>query len=251
MKKIIIISIIAIFVAGVFLILETPEEIENGEEVLPEREVEFVAEGDQEAQEIRVSEEGEEVFSINIDELNQWTIDNWDYFDEPPQVAMRDVEPGSFGFFDRAASISPDNQKLIFSVSDYAAATTTSILIVIDLETEEMEMMATPARGTVEDYVWDEDSSRVAYTLGTARAAGDFLRVDDLSAMDIVFELTEEDLLEIIDPDQEVIEMGQFMPVFDDLNWEAERLSFTTESLDSDDRTSWVIDQDGNNLELE
>ena len=230
--------------------LETPEEPENGEVELPEREIEFVAEEDQEAQEIKVSEEGEEVFSLTIDELNQWTADNWDHFEEPPQVGGRDVEPDNFGFFDRAASISPDNSRLVFSVHDYAVATTTAVVIVADLETGDMEMMDKATRGTPEEYAWSEDSSRVAYTLGTARAGGDFLRVDNVDDMEKVFEISEEDLLSIIDPDEEVIDVGQFMPVFGDLDWEEEVLSFTTEDINSDEILSWIINQDGEGLEL-
>ncbi len=247
MKKIIIL-IVVILAAGFLLFgLETPQEPENGEVELPEREIEFVAEEDQEAQEIRVLENGEEIFSLTIDELNQWTSDNWDHFEEPPQVGMRDVEPDNFGFFDRAASISPNNRKLIFSVSDYAVATTTSLPIVVDLEIKEMEFIKTPTRGTVEEYVWDEDSLKVAYTLGTARAGGDYLRVDDVDEMDISFELEGGDLLAELESD---IEASEFMPVFGQLNWIEEGLEFESENPQEEERLMWIVSEGGESLSL-
>ncbi len=244
MKKIII--LIAIIIAAGFFIFG-PEEPENGDVEIPEREIEFIAEEDQEAQEIKVLQDEEEIFSMTIDELNQWTTDNWDQFEETPQVGMRDIEPDNFGFFDRAASISPDNRQLIFSVSDYAVATTTSLPILVDLESEEMEFIRTPARGSVEEYAWNDDSSKIAYTLGTARAGGDFLRVDDLSAVDIAFELEGDDLIVQLESD---LDPTEFMPVFAQLNWSGDQLEFETEDPESDDRLEWVIDSDGENLSI-
>ena len=247
MKKIII--FIAIIVVGGLILfgLESSTEPENGEVELPEREIEFVAEEGMEAQEISVLEGEEIIFSLTIDELNEWTADNWDHFEEPPQVAMREVVSDGFGFFDRAASISPDNSRLIFSVSDYAAATTTSLPILVELETGDMEFIKTPARGTVEEYFWNEDSSKVAYTLGTGRSGGDYLRVDDIDQMDISFELEGEDLLTELESD---IEANEFMPVFGQLNWVEDRLEFETEDPESDDRLEWIIDSDGENLSI-
>ena len=248
MKKIIILVILIIAAGFLLFGLGELEEPENGEVELPARSIEFLAEGEQEAQEIRVLEEDqEEVFSLTIEDLNQWTADNWDQFEETPQVGMRDVEPDNFGFFDRAASISPNNRKLIFSVSDYAAATTTSLPIVVDLETGEMEFIKTPTRGTVEEYVWNEDSSKVAYSLGTARAGGDYLRVDDIDQMDISFNLEGEYLLMELESD---LEANEFMPVFGQLNWVGDQLEFETEDPESDDRLEWIIDGDGENLSI-
>lgn len=246
MKKIIILLLIIAVGGLIFLGLNSSVEPENGEAELPEREIEFTAQESEEAQEIKVLEDEEEIFSLTIDELNEWTVDNWDRFEEPPQVAEREVVPDGFEFFDRAASISPQNDKLVFSVSDYAALTTTSIVIVVDLETEEMEMVMTPARGTVEEYIWNEDSSKVAYTLGTGRSRGDYLRVDDLEEMDIAFEIEGQDLLESLE--EEEVDSTQFMPVFGQLNWEGEKLEFESEDPQSDNRLSWSVDEDGSNL---
>ena len=247
MKKIII--LVALIIATAFLLfgLEEVSEQENGNDYTTERAIEFVAEDDQEAQEIKVFEDEVEIFSLTIEELNQWTANNWDQFEETPQVGMRDIESDNFGFFDRAASISPDNEWLIFSVSDYAVATTTSLPILVNLDTGDMEFIQTPARGTVEDYVWNEESSKVAYTLGTARAGGDLLRVDDLDVMDISFELEGDDLLTQLESD---VEANEFMPVFGQLNWAEDQLEFESEEPENEDRLEWIIDGDGENLSL-
>ena len=246
MKKIIILAVVIIAAGFLFFGLEDPEGPENGEVELPARSIEFLAEEDQEAQEIRVLEEDqEEVFSLTIEELNEWTSENWDQFEEPPQVAMREVVPDGFGFFDRAASISPDNSKLIFSVSDYAAATTTSLPIVVNLETGEMEFIKTPTRGTIEEHVWNDNY--LAYTLGTGRARGDYLRVDNIDEMDISFELEGEDLRMELESD---VDASEFMPVFGQLNWTEEGLEFESENPQEEERLMWVVDENGENLSL-
>ncbi len=213
--------------------------------------VEFIPEEGIESQEIRVvSKEDEVMFQLTIDELNQWTQENWDIFEEEPEVGGREVDPGGFGFFDRAASISPNNRKMIFSVSDYAVATTVSFVIVADIESGEMGMINKPVPGSIEDFSWTEDSEMVAYSLGTARAAGDFLSVDNVVDLEREFMLSEEELLEVLDPEEEMVEVGQFMPVFQDLEWSEGRFYFTTEHPE-EDRTDWSVDKEGVDLRLE
>ncbi len=242
MKKIFLILILliigAFFFGGDFLsTFEDPEPRDLSVEFLPDEGME--------AQEITVVEEEETVFSLEIEELNSWMEENWDRFDDPPTVAMRDIDPGGFGFFDRAASISPGGERLIFSVSDYAAATTTSIVVVADLETQELDLITDPVRGSVEAYAWKND--RVAYTIGTARAGGDFLRIDDLTEMRVGFELSEEDLVVFLDSE---VEEGQYMPAFRDLNWDGDFLEFTTSDPDTEEDLHWRINFEGVDLEL-
>ncbi len=255
MKKIIILLLIIAGVGFIIYGLESPEDNdpeENNE--ITEREVEFIAEEDQEAQQIKVIEEDsnedneEEVFSLTIDDLNEWTENNWDQFDETPQVGPNNMNPGDFNFFDREASISPDNNKLAFSVSGYAALSTTSLVVVADLEEGEMDFITDPARGTVDEYTWSDDSTKLAYTLGTARAQGDYLRVDSIENMSMNFELEGEDLLEILEGKNEAT---QFLPIFNQLKWEEDQLKFTTEDPESDERLNWVINSNGENLTLE
>ena len=213
--------------------------------------IEFIPEEGIESQEIRVlNDDNDIIFQLTIDELNQWTEDNWGIFEEEPEVGGRSVDSGGFGFFDRAASISPNNQKIVFSVSDYAVATTISFVFIADFRTEEMSMINEPTRGGIENYYWSEDSSLIAYTTGTGRARGDFLFVDNVIDFERNFTLEERDLLEILDPNQELIDPGQFMPVFEDLEWVEDRLHFTTEHPENN-QVRWSINRDGIDLQRE
>ncbi len=250
----ILIAIVVIVLIGVgyFLLTEDPLEIEpdNDLEEMDLR-TEFVPEEGIESQEIRVLNEDDEIiFQLTINELNQWTEENWHIFDEEPEVGGRPVEPDGFAYFDIPASISPDNSKLVFSVSDYAALTTTSFIMVADLRTSEINMISEPTMGGVENYYWSEDSERFAYSVGTARATGDFLVVDDAGRHQRVFILGEEELLNIIDPDEEIVEVGQFMPAFQELEWSEERIYFVTEHPDNG-FVRWSINGDGNDLRRE
>ncbi len=184
-----------VLVGGLYMPTEDEEVDMENEFAEMELQVEFIPEDGIESQEIRViNEENEIMFQLTIDELNQWTQENWDIFEEEPEVGGREVNPGGFRFFDRAASISPNNRNMIFSVSDYAVATTVSFLIVVDIKSGEMNMISNPALGGVEDYFWSEDNNLVAYTLGTARARGDFLRTDNVIDFKKEFMLNEEDI---------------------------------------------------------
>ena len=213
--------------------------------------IEFIPEEGIESQEIRVlNDDNDIIFQLTIDELNQWTEDNWGIFEEEPEVGGRSVDSGGFGFFDRAASISPNNQKIVFSVSDYAVATTISFVLIADFRTEEMSMINEPTRGGIENYYWSEDSSLIAYTTGTGRSRGDFLFVDNVIDFERNFTLEERDLLEILDPNQELIDPGQFMPVFEDLEWVEDRLHFTTEHPENN-QVRWSINRDGIDLQRE
>ncbi len=232
-------------------ISDLEETIETGVEV-DELEVEFIPEEGIESQEIRVvDEEGNIVYQLAIDELVEWIENNWDIFEETPEVGGREVDPSNFGFFDRFASVSPDKKKLVFSVHDYAVATMTSFVIVADLDSGELSMVNEPARGSIEGFVWSGDSEAVAYSLGTGRAAGDFLSVDDVVNMEKKFTLSEEDILELIDYDEELVEVGQFTPFFRDLEWRdyshGYSLQFTSDDPDNGS-LEWLIERDGSGL---
>ncbi len=235
-----LIAIIALVGAGYFVTRDMEEDMRL--------EVEFIPEDGIESQEIRVlNEEGDIVFQLTIDELNQWTEENWHVFEEKPEVGGREVDPTGFGFFDRAVSVSNDNRKMVFSVSDYAVASTTSFVIVVDIDSGEMEMVRDPSPGSVEDYFWSKDNDLVAYTVGTGRARGDFLLVDDVVNLERRFMLDERDILEALESDEEA---GQFMPVFQYLKWSEERLYFTTEHP-GNDQVRWSIDKEGEGLQKE
>ncbi len=258
---VIIIAVVAIAVLAVVFLTDVNERItkvdidplskeEEKEEEKEKLEVEHVREEGEEAQVLKVvNEEGETFFELTIEELNEWTKENWDIFDEPPEVGMREVEPGSFGFFGRSSAISPNNEKVVFSVDDYAAATTVSFILYADIERGELNMVDEPARGSVENFVWSADSELVAYTLGTARAGGDFLSVDDTKEGRKVFTLNGEEIFEALDLDEETMDPGQVMPYFRDLEWSDERLFFTTDHPEKEESVKWSIDKEGEELQ--
>jgi len=69
---------------------------------------------------------------------------------------------------------------VLLVATTYAMLTTASVFTLLDLATGELAVVAEPAYGDVEALVWTPDGRYVAYTLGSARAFGDGLHVDDL-----------------------------------------------------------------------
>ncbi len=195
-----------------------------------------------------INEEGDIIFDIEINELNQWMKNNWDLFNEEPTVGNREVKTENFSFFDESVLISPDGRKVFLSVNDYAVATTISFPIIVDLETEKIKMVKTPARGEIEETEWSGDSSFIAYSLNTARAGGDFLRVDNVFRMEKEFILEAEDIIDIMDPDRTFSDANHFMPEFRKLQWNNNKLKFAS-NHPGEPETMWVIDRDGGNLE--
>ncbi|MFP4022373.1 MAG: hypothetical protein ACLFTS_00810, partial [Candidatus Paceibacterota bacterium] len=236
MKNLSLIILIILIITGLYLIMadEQPneekisEEEEKKAEEETELEIEYIGE-DTQRKDIKVLEEnGEEVFSLNIDDLNQWTKENWDIFEEPPMVAMREVEPDSFDLFDNSATVSPDQEKLAMSVHDYAAATTLSFIIIADLNSGDLDMIKEPTRGSIEEFLWSPDSKLAAYTLNTARAHGDMLSVDDTDSMEKVTTLEGDDLIEKIKDQEDEDDKKEFMPRFRDVKWEDNEIHFKT-----------------------
>jgi hypothetical protein len=237
-------------VVGVILLIGDFELSEKEEELNLELEVEFVELEGKEAQALRVlSNEKEEVFYITIDEFVEWIDEEMKAFEKIPEVGGRKVSSNNFNFFDRAAKISPDNKKLVFSVHDYAALTTTTFIVIVDLREGEMNLIDETVYGTVGEYVWSSDSYFVAYTLGTARASGDFLSVDNSQEKKKEFVLSEEDLLRALDDGVQFFEGDGFMPVFRNLEWSEEFLYFTTNHPEKGELI-WKVNSTGEELEL-
>ncbi len=222
MKLLKIIIIILIIVSGlIFYFQREPETIEKKLEYGGER-----------GKILILDKEDNLILEYSIEEFNEWTKDNWDIFEKPPQVGMRDVVPGNFGWFDNTAIISPDFEKLAFSVHDYAVATFTSFIGIININKKEVSLVKNPIQGSIEDLVWSLDSNYLAYTLGTGRAQGDYLGVANIKKLEEVFLLSEK-------------EVEITMPNFEDLAWEQEKLFFTTHNI------RWSIEKDGSNLQQE
>ncbi len=227
MKKTFFLIFILIAFVGYIYFSEAPE-VEEREWELGDPQLEYVGEGI-ETEGVKVLDDGEVVYQITINEIRDWTSQNWDIFDEIPEVGGREVDPEYFGFIDRSASISPNGRKLAFSVHDYAVATTTSFIIIADLKDESLEMVREPVRGSIDHFVWSGDSNKVAYILGTARAGGDFLAVDDILNLERLVLLSEKDILDVLDPDGVLVEVGQFMPQFRSVDFYESSLYFQSD----------------------
>ncbi len=246
MKNFVLLALIVVI--GLAILLLAGTEREERPDPVPSSELEVRYEGEGiEAHGLSVikKEDGEVLYEITIEELQNWMRDNWEVFEEPPEVALRPVEPENFTFFDPSAILSPDGKKLVFSVHDYSALTTLSFVLVADIDSSDLSVVKEPTMGSVEKFIWSADSKLVAYALGTARAGGDFLSVDDTEELEKRFTLSENEILEAIGTD---FENGDgFMPCFRDLEWKDDRLHFTTDSPHSA-KIRWSINRDGENL---
>ncbi len=244
----IFLAVLIIGILGFFfflLVQETDPIIKEPIPEIAEKSFEYVGE----RQAIQVFDpEGSLILEYSIEEFNQWTKENWHIFDEPPEVGMREVEPGNFGWFDKSASISPDFEKLAFSVHDYALASYASFIGVIDIETGEPGLVKDYARGSIDELIWSPQSSHIAYKLGTGRAQGDYLAVAGAENLREEFVLSEKDLLEALGYDRE--EFPSLMPEFRQLNWlaEGERLEFVANKPDRGS-IKWSIKNSGEGLQ--
>lgn len=168
-----------------------------------------------------------------------YTIENWrawadehlaDALGSP--VTIGDVEmPAStfhtFGF----AEMTPDGRRVLLVATTYAMLTTASVLTYLDPDTLDLEVVAEPAYGDVEALAWSPGGRFVAYSLGSARAFGDGLRVDDLEARRRVLELDAHAVLASAAGSAlgAVVDAYGWFPAFRDLAWSDDgALAFTT-----------------------
>ena len=269
MKKLllIILAILALSLTACFEPVEQDVD-ENGEDV---QDIDTGEENDSEEQDDDYSEEeyyyeydwegidavgfdvydsdDNHVLSFSIDDVNEWSEENWDNFDETPQVWMRDIQAGSFTFFDDNLKINKD--KIFFSVHDYAVASYTSFVGVVDIPSWEFDILMEPIRWSIWWFAANEDNTYLWFVQSTGRAARDFMTVVDLENMEKSFELSEEDILPHLDPDNLIVEEGQFMPEFWDLSWwgDGQTLKFQTSFITDDlEYIEWEIDYSWDNL---
>lgn len=248
MKKLTLITLIVFLSLAIYLLKLYENKISDEE--LSELSVSYVGEGI-ETKEIKITnEKGEIVYSITINQLKDWLIENWSSFEEPPTVGMRTVEPENFSFFDQTASLSPNKKMLIFSVHDYAVLTTESFVITANLESKNLALVNEPVRGGIERFIWSPDSLHVAYVLNSARAQGDYLSVDSIEEMSKNFVLDQDSLLNVLNTEES--NSNEFLPNFRDLKWQDEKLYFATNSPDEEEqKLQWSINKNGEELRLE
>lgn len=250
MRNVAVIILVILIALSVYQFFQK-EEVDNGDgpngPVTEELEITYIGEGT-EAKDIRVlNQNREEVYAIHISELQEWLEFNWEVFEEPPEVAMRTIEPSNINFFDPSASISPDKTKLAFSVHDYSALTTESFIFIANIRSGKLNVINETVRGSVESFIWSTDSDMLAYTLGTARAQSDRLSIDNVRSFEKVLTLTESEILNALEKEDDE---PQLMPRFRDLEWNDDQLKFTTDS-NSDEEIMWSIDIETGDLQID
>ena len=204
-------------------------------------------------------------FAITIEQWRSWAEERLDRFlDEPVMIGDMRQDPGNFGWFG-AVAVGPDGQRAAFAVSAYAMATSATLVGVINAQTMALRMMAEPGFGDVTELHWSPDGGYLAYPFGTARAAGEHLRMDNIEDAEKAFTLSGEDIGRAIEAARDDGETGlggpdpaQFLPHFRELAWDSEGdwLEFTTnkrspDHRDPEDRETirWRIRPDGTGLE--
>ncbi len=252
--KILLIILGVVAVGGlVALIFQLPDSTEDivetkeptiDEEIVSEKTIQYTENN----RAIRIFNDKDElILEYSIEEFNEWAKENWDIFEETPQVGERDIEPENLGWFDEGASISPDSRKIAFSVHDYAIASYTSFVGVMEIETKELNLIKDYSNGSIDELIWSLNSTHIAYTLGTGRAKGDYFSVDNAKTFEKEFTLSGKELSKELNNGKEII-----MPEFRELNWgeQGERIEFITNDSD-EGRIKWSIRNNGEDLTKE
>jgi len=164
--------------------------------------------------------DGAVAFAYTIEDWRAWAEERLDAALGGP-VTIGDVElPAStfyaFGF----AEMAPDGRVLVVATT-YAMLTTASVLTLLDPVTMALEVVAEVAYGDVETIAWSADGRFLAYTLGSPRAYGDGLHVDDLEERRRVLDLDARSVLASAAGAAlgAVVDGFGWFPVFRDLAW--------------------------------
>jgi len=206
-------------------------------------EEEITLEQTEESNVLRLLNSKEEiVLSYSIEEFKEWANQNWEkIFEETPRfiedIEGTEVTPEDFQFFDKTSVLSPNKEKIAFSVHSYFVATHMSFIGIIDIKTEKIDLIPDKSRGIVESIIWSPEGTHISYALGTGRARGDYLSVDNVREMKKSFTLTGEDLSEV-----------RFMPRFRELNWKENKLYFKTDHPEKEGNINWSVKKDGSEL---
>jgi hypothetical protein len=199
---------------------------------------------------IQVKKEGQLFYIYTIEQWQEWAKKNWSTLKLKPiimgELGVIGDEPEDFVQFN-SASLSLDKIKIAFAISSKEIALSTfSITGVLNLETKEVTIIPNILGGSVEKIIWSPNSTHFAYTIGTARAEGDKLSLDDVLNKKNNFVLDGERIGTILGETSPV----HFIPQFRDLRWSfnGEKLYFKTNGKGSSGETEWVIDVDGTGL---
>ncbi len=136
--------------------------------------------GDDFTQVLGVGPDGSTQFTYAIDAWRAWAVEHLDAaLGGPVTIGDAELDVSTFQTFG-FADLAPDGERVLLVATSYAMLTTASVFTLLDLATGELAVVAEPAYGDVESLVWSPDGRYVAYALGSARAFGDGLHVDDL-----------------------------------------------------------------------
>ena len=168
-----------------------------------------------------VGYDGTDAFTLTIDEWIGWAESHLeDALGGPVRIGEVEMPPESFHGF-AVAGLAPDGRRMLVVPTTYAMLTTVSVPTVVDPVAGTLAAVATPAFGDVETLVWSPDGSAVAYALGSARAFGDGLRVDDLEALRPLLELDARTALasDALAVHAVTVDAFEWLPAFRDLVW--------------------------------
>jgi hypothetical protein len=258
-NAIIIILALAIISVGAIVWLGAREEARlpvNGDNEISQPTEVRVSENNKSL--VFVDERGEVVYEYTIDDWQSWARNNFlDVYDEPITIGDQEMTAERFDLFGTEAVMSPDRSVAFFSVHTYAILTTISLAGIINVEDREIKMIPQNNNGDVGEIAWSPDNRYVAYTLGTARAMGDFLTVDNVSTAEKSFVLAENAILNLLREEGSDLELLEnqdiLMPNFRDLEWlNNRRIEFTSDTHSDDTRQTarFSISADGTALQL-
>lgn len=191
-------------------------------------------------------------FTFSVEDWRQWAEPRWSkLYPEPVKIGDVEQSPDRFDFIGNA-TLSPDGQKIFFSVTAYAMATTLSLVGVIDAKTPRPRMLKEYSRGDIDGFSWSEDGSVIAYSLGSARAGNDYLRLDDLESFEKITSFSQDEITTALknqDPDYHSgsghPDRMQLKPRFRQMDWQGpHKLRFTTNKYDRNDDSEvrWQYD---------
>lgn len=165
--------------------------------------------------------DGALVLSYTIEDWRAWASQHLDAaLGAPVMIGDVALEVSTFQAFGYA-DLTPDGRQLLVVATAYAMLTTASVFTVLDLDVGALDVVAKPAFGDVGELAWSPDGRYLAYTLGSARAYGDGLHVDDVHDGRRVLALDAHEALggEVGASLGAVVDAYGWFPTFRDLAW--------------------------------
>ena len=196
--------------------------------------------------------DADSTFTFTVEDWREYLEPQWEeLYPEPVKIGDVEQPPERFDFIGNA-SLSPDQKQIFFSVTAYAMATTVSLVGVIDAETLRPHMMRDYSMGSIDGFGWSSDGSKIAYSLGSARAGGDYLRLDDLEKFEKITSFSQDEIIEALKEHDPEYHPGSdhpnrllLKPRFREKEWVSDhQLEFTTNKYDRNDeeQVRWQYD---------